>query len=293
MSGSTSPTTGRIYGKKRVCEIWEFPRSTLYSQKSREPFPKNRPGPKPKIPDQQLGERIGQDLKASPFKGEGHRKVWARLKRRGVRVSRNRILRVMRERKWLSPHRSPKGVKRAHNGHIITERPNDMWGTDGVKIETAQEGWIWLFTVIDHWNSECLGWYATKKGDRHAALEAIGRALRYEFGVLQDSIAHGVKLRMDHGSQYISDELLRQIKRWGLKKSFAFVAQPQTNGVSERFNRTLKEQVVYGRIFETVDDVRSAMERFVEEYNRSWILEKLGYQSPLEAKAAWAKEEVA
>ena len=40
-------------------------------------------------------------------------------------------------------------------------------------------------------------------------------------------------------------------------------------------------------------DVRIAMEGFVEEYNRCWILEKLGYQSPLEAKATWAKEEVA
>ena len=47
---------------------------------------------------------------------------------------------------------------------------------------------------------------------------------------------------MDHGSQYLSDHFTNQIKFWGIQPSYAFVAEPQTNGVAERFNRTLKEQ---------------------------------------------------
>ena len=48
---------------------------------------------------------------------------------------------------------------------------------------------------------------------------------------------------MDHGSQYLSDHFTNQIKFWGIQPSYAFVAEPQTNGVAERFNRTLKEQI--------------------------------------------------
>jgi transposase InsO family protein len=51
-------------------------------------------------------------------------------------------------------------------------------------------------------------------------------------------------LRMDHGSQYTSDDFRNQLKFWGDTASFAFVAEPQTNGVAERFNRTLKEQAI-------------------------------------------------
>ncbi len=68
--------------------------------------------------------------------------------------------------------------------------------------------------------------------------------------------------------------------------SFALVGEPETNGVAERFIRTLKEQVVHGRAYEGVDDLREAVRRFVETYNRAWRLAKLGFKTPLEARAA-------
>ena len=55
----------------------------------------------------------------------------------------------------------------------------------------------------------------------------------------------GLLLRTDHGRQYLSDHFIKQVKSWGIKPSFAFVEQTQTNGVAERFNRTLKEQAIY------------------------------------------------
>ena len=50
-------------------------------------------------------------------------------------------------------------------------------------------------------------------------------------------------------TQYLSDHFTNQIKFWGIQPSYAFVAEPQTNGVAERFNRTLKEQIIHGRIY--------------------------------------------
>ncbi len=62
--------------------------------------------------------------------------------------------------------------------------------------------------------------------------------------------------------------------------SFAFVGQPKTNGVIERFFRTLKEQVVHGRAFQTLDEVRAAVRAFIARYNAEWLIEKNGYLSP-------------
>ena len=50
-----------------------------------------------------------------------------------------------------------------------------------------------------------------------------------------------------------------QIRFWGVAPSFAFVAEPETNGVIERFFRTFKEQVVHGRIYQTIDEVLSKL----------------------------------
>jgi transposase InsO family protein len=62
--------------------------------------------------------------------------------------------------------------------------------------------------------------------------------------------------------------------------SFAFVGQPQTNGVVERFFRTIKEQVVHGRVFETLEDLREAVRAFIARTNAEWLIEKNGFLSP-------------
>ena len=85
--------------------------------------------------------------------------------------------------------------------------------------------------------------------------------------------ARGLALRMDHGSQYLSDHSLNQIRYWGIRPSFGFVEEPETNGVAERWNRTLKEQAIHGRIFRNLDEVRTAVGDFVERYNTAWRLE--------------------
>ena len=92
---------------------------------------------------------------------------------------------------------------------------------------------------------------------------------------------------MDHGSQYLSDHFTNQIKFWGIQPSYAFVEQPQTNGVAERFNRTLKEQIIHGRIYRNIAELRNAVRGFVEQYNAQWIVEKNGYLSPAQARQAW------
>ncbi len=62
-----------------------------------------------------------------------------------------------------------------------------------------------------------------------------------------------------------------------------------SNGVAERFNRTLREQVLNGRIFRNLEEVRKAVAEFVERYNQHWRLEKLGYLSPIMARVAHAE----
>ena len=247
-----------------------------------------RRGPTPAHSDEQLLAAVRADLARSPVQGEGHRKVHARLRiLDGIRVARTRVLRVMRAHGLLSPHRGRQGDPQLHDGTIITAAPHVMWGTDGVRVFTVDDGWVWTFAAVDHWNAECVGWHVCKVGNRFAALEPIAHGLRQRYGSVDADVARGLALRMDHGSQYLSDHFLHQIRYWGIRPSFGFLEEPETNGVAERWNRTLKEQAIYGRVFQRLDDVRAAVADFVERYNQSWRLEKLGYQTPIEAREAY------
>jgi len=259
-----------------------------------EPTKPNRRGPKPKISDEALLEAIKHDLDRSPFVGEGHRKVHARLRVLDqIRVSKTRVLRLMRENKLLSPHRSRKGEGKVHDRTIITDEPNVMWGTDGTKVFTLDDGWVWVFSTVEHWNAECVGWHVCKYGTRFNALEAVQMGIEVHFGSVAGDVARGLALRLDHGSQYLSDHFRQQIRYWGITASWAFVEEPQTNGVVERYNRTLKEQAIYGRIFHNVEEVRSAVKAFVQSYNEEWLIEKMRFRSPAQARREYALAEAA
>ncbi len=133
MSEIRSPSTGRRYSIKRVCAVWQTPRSTVHSQLRRSsltdlPVPRKR-GPVGAASDEELVSLIRKEIDASPFHGEGHRKIWARLRFQGVRTSKDRVCRLMREN-GLQARPGRRRERRVHEGTIITEKPDQMWGTD-------------------------------------------------------------------------------------------------------------------------------------------------------------------
>ena len=79
----------------------------------------------------------------------------------------------------------------------------------------------------------------------------------------------------------------------GFELSYSFVGQPECNGVIERWRRTLKEQLLWTRSWKNVDEVKQAVEKFVEIYNDQWILGKLKYQSPKQYREALAAQDAA
>jgi putative transposase len=132
MSRAVSPVSGKPYGLAAVCRAWRLARSGVYRHQSPPPdVPPRRRGPLGVMSDQALTMEIRAVLAASPFHGEDHRKVWARLRFGGTRTSLRRVLRLMRENDMLAPGRvgSPRGP-RSHEGTIIPETVDTVWGTD-------------------------------------------------------------------------------------------------------------------------------------------------------------------
>ena len=155
MATAISPTAGRRYGVARVCEVWDLPRSSFYAARQQQvdaaaaPPPAQRRGPKPAVSDKALLAAIRADLARSPWTGEGHRKVWARLRVIDViRVARKRVLRVMREHSLLSPHRARTRSEEPHDRHIITDVLPEMTSFRGRVCSGYAPGWGVLQTPL-------------------------------------------------------------------------------------------------------------------------------------------------
>ena len=232
------------------------------------------------MPDAALVEAIRAVLTASPFHGEGHRKVWARLRVSGLRTSKRRVLRLMRENHLLAPSRvgAPRGP-RNHDGTIIPETVDTMWGTDLTTTITGQ-GQVAVFVAVDHCSAECVGIHAARRATRFEALEPIRQGVRRHFGGFAQGIGRGLSIRHDHGSQYMSEAFQQELAFLDIESSPAFVRAPEGNGCAERFIRTLKENLLWVRTFDTVEELRQALLAFQETYNTRWLIERHGFQTP-------------
>ena len=286
MSQTASPFTHHPYGLTRVCSVWSIPRSTYYYRlKGHASGATARSVPKGCHTDEELLTHIRSLIEESPFTGEGYRKIWARLRFKGIRTSPRRTLRIMRENDLLASRRqgNPHGPK-AHDGTIRTEKVDEMWGTDMTGTLTVREGGASIFFAIDHCSLECVGIHAAKRGTRFEALEPIRQGVGHSFGAFGSGVAAGLKLRHDHGSQYVSDVFQEEIAFLGIESSPAYVREPQGNGIAERFVRTLKENLLWVNYFDTVEELREALLEFRETYNREWIVGRHGYRTPAQVR---------
>jgi len=262
MSTVISISAGRRYGVARVCRLWGLSRSSLYRGRmaSPPPVPRRRPGPQGPMSDAALVEAIRQVLEDSPFHGEGYRKVWARLRHAGLRTSKERVRRLMRENGLQATARPgrPRGP-RSHDGTIIPETIDTMWGTDMTAAFALEHGQVAVFVAIDHCSAECVGIHAALQGTRHEALEPVRQGVAERFGSVERDAARGLAIRHDHGSQYMSRDFQREIAWLGATSSPAFIRAPEGNGCAERFIRTLKENLLWVRTFRDVEELRLAL----------------------------------
>ena len=194
MSQTLSPSLARCYGMARVARVWKLSRASVYRSRKETPNTiARRRGPVGPGSDAELAEHIRQHIAASRLHGEGYRKLWARLRFAGVRT--RRVRRVMRENGLLAPHRVGRTETRPHDGTIITDKVNEMWGTDMTQTITIREGRANVFVAVEHANSEVVGIHASRSANRFEALEPVRQGVHRCFGTIAPGVARGLKLR--------------------------------------------------------------------------------------------------
>lgn len=78
----------------------------------------------------------------------------------------------------------------------------------------------------------------------------------------------------------MADDFQKELRFLGIESSPAFVRAPEGNGCAERFIRTLKENLLWVRTFDTVEELRQALLEFRKAYNATWLIERHGFKPP-------------
>lgn len=276
---------GRVASISQVLRVSGLSSGAWYSKGSVKcSSEKQKPGPKAKHSDAEVLEALKVYLEAPVFSQEGYKKLKVRLSRRGIKVGKERLLRILSEAELLArPRVKHDGSSRKHDGIIITDAPNVMYGCD-IKEWKSSEGKFYMFSIIDHYNDEILSHLCCLSAKAKDATEVLRMALKDRFGRVDKLVCSqmSLALRTDNGSQFIAKEFEKELGFLGIKLSKAYVRSPECNGVIERYHRTIKEQINHKLKKASYKQACQIIRQFVKDYNEHWLLHRLGLLSPIE-----------
>jgi putative transposase len=226
------------------------------------------------------------------FSGYGYRRVTRELERRGWLVNHKRVLRIMREEALLCQIKKRFVIMTTNSRHgwpvypnrltgVTLSAPDQAWVADFTSIR-LRSAFVYLACILDAYSRRCVGWHLSREMNTrmtsHALQQAIGER-QPRPGLIHHS---------DRGMQYASQEYIEQLQAIEAQISMSAVGNPYDNAKAESFFKTLKQEEVYLKEYNSFTDAEQNLTTFIGKvYNEKRLHSSLGYLPPAEFEAAY------
>jgi len=207
----------------------------------------------------------------------GYRKVGELLRAEGWRINHKKVERIWREEGLQLPQRHKKRKRLYHHdASVIRLRPkypNHIWAIDFVHDKLSNGRNYKMLTVLDEYTREALCVSVAPRMSSADVLEALYPLL----------LGRGKPeyLRSDNGSEFVADALQAWLRRVGIKPIRIFPGSPWENGYNERFNGTLRREVLNAEWFTSIDQARVVITQWLRQYNRTRPHQALNMRPPV------------
>ena len=245
---------------KQACEIVGLGRASFY-----------RPPRDWRKADAAVIDALNKQLSKSPQ--AGFWKCYDRIRLQGYRFNHKRVYRVYcamglnikRRAKRVLPKRQPKPLE-------VMERPNHQWALDFMHDSLYCGRGFRLLNVLDEGTRECLA----IEIDTSLPASRVVRVLER----LQDQRGLPTQIRLDNGPELIAAELVDWCDQHSIELAYIAPGKPQQNGFVERFNGSLRRELLNAYLFETLHQVREMAWVWMLDYNDDRPHDSLGKLPP-------------
>jgi transposase InsO family protein len=225
----------------------------------------------------------------------GYRRVWAYLRyRNGLVVGKNTICRIMKENALLVQKNMALRAKRTSTRPKPRAKvPNQYWGTDMTKLKIQGWGWLYVHIVIDWYTKEIIGYHASLTSKASDWLAALNMAVNARFpqGILDHK--GKPKLISDNGCQPTSESFMKTCSQLKIKQIFTSWNNPKGNADTERFFRTLKEDLVWINDWDNPFEFQKDFHAWILAYNTDFPHQSLNHLTPAQFFDVYIKNRVA
>ena len=226
------------------------------------------------------------------FPGYGYRRVTHALARQGWTINHKRVLRIMQEESLLCHLKKKFVVTTTNSRHgfpvypnvladVTLSAPDQAWVADFTYIR-LRSAFVYLACILDAFSRRCVGWHLSREMTTQLTRSALHQAIverRPQPGLIHHS---------DRGVQYASREYVAQLQEIGAQISMSAVGNPYDNAKAESFFKTLKQEEVYLKEYDSFTDAEQNLTVFLEQvYNQKRLHSSLGYLPPAEFEAAY------
>ncbi len=257
--------------KRRTAELVGYSRRAIYHAPSS--------GPHLRAPSAQPRGREAVRRGAFARPSFGVRRVWATLRREGLRVNRKRVHRLMASEGLLRPAHFPR-PRLPPTGRLSAERPNERWYTDLTEVDTTDFGPCPLMAILDACTREVVHWEFFPTCDAAEALSVVEGAVAKRFPRLLQ--APGTLLVTDQGAQFIAKRFREGTRLLGVDLRWTRKKRPEDNGLQESFHGHLKQDYLWLREPESFLATRQRLAEAIVDYNTARPHSSLGYLTPRE-----------
>jgi transposase InsO family protein len=275
------------YGVKRLCRVLNIRRQGYYEWLEAAPARAER-----QRAEDDLAAEIAE-IHTAHKEAYGSKRVTVELHRRGRRVNRKKVERIMRERGVVGWTRRR---RRSLTKQDLTAPPApDLIGRDftaaapgerfvgDITYLPTEEGWLYLATVIDLHNREVVGHAMANHMRAELVCDAVELAHR------RGLLSTGAIFHSDRGSQYTSADFRRKLQTCTLRASMGRIGSCFDNAVAESFFATLKTEIGT-KVWPNRHAARRAVFEYLTYYNKNRLHSTNGYQTPVETRLGYRQD---
>lgn len=210
----------------------------------------------------------------------GYRRVWAHLNYVDeISVSKNRVHRLMKAHGLLvTKSMKLKAIRRSNTRKPRPDRPNQWWGIDMTKVMIEGYGWVYVTIVIDWHTKKVVGHHAGLQSKAWHWLVALNKGVNRQFP--NGARGQGLSLMSDNGCQPTAISFLKACHALGIKQAFTSYNNPKGNADTERFMRTMKEELVWINEWRSPTAFFKALDSWINHYNSNYLHSTLDYMPP-------------
>ena len=207
----------------------------------------------------------------------GYRKVAELLRMEGWRVNHKKVERLWREEGLQLPQRHKKRKRLYHKDSSIIrlrpQYPNHIWSVDFVHDRLSNGRPYKMLTVLDEYTRQALCVVARPSMGSAEVLEALYPLL----------LRHGkpTYIRSDNGPEFIATALQTWLKKVGIKPIQIYPGSPWENGYNERFNGTLRREVLNAEWFSSIRQAQTVIDKWMQQYNHIRPHQALNMRPPV------------